>query len=179
MSRDLVPGDRVRQRYRKFDGREHWQFETIHLGEDEFGRWVGGRPGGICVRPGLQFTADAHWVTLLPEDWYVATFNEPSQVLHSQVYVDLTSPPEWDGDEVRAIDLDLDVVRRFTGETFIADEDEFAVHQRELGYPRALIERVRRTADGLLDAVRAGREPFGTVGLAWLERVKQWPSASD
>lgn len=150
----------------------------MHLGEDEFGRWVGGRPGSICQRPGLRFTADAHWVTLLPEDWYVATFNDPTSSLKSQIYIDLTSPPEWDGDEVRAIDLDLDVIRRFTGETFIDDEDEFAVHQRELGYPVGLVERVRRTADRLLDAVRAGNEPFGSVGASWLERMKAWPPAS-
>lgn len=175
MNHAPAPGDAVWQRYRKFDGRAHWQFETMHLGEDEFGRWVGGRPGSVCERPGWRFTADAHWVTLLPEDWFVATFNDSTSNLRSQIYIDLTSPPEWDGDEVRAIDLDLDVIRRFTGEVFIDDEDEFARHQLELGYPPDLIERVRRTADGLLDAVRSRREPFDTVGPAWLERVKQWP----
>ncbi|WP_432559959.1 DUF402 domain-containing protein [Granulicoccus sp. GXG6511] len=171
----LAPGDTVWQRYRKFDGRPHWQFETVFLGEDEFGRWVGGRPGGICERPGFRFTADAHWVTLLPDDWYVATFNERSSRLQSEIYVDLASPPEWNGHESRAIDLDLDVVRRVSGEVFIADEDEFAAHQVEMGYPSDLVERVRRTADELLTAVRARREPFGSVGRTWLERMKGGP----
>jgi len=178
VTRALIPGETVWQRYRKYDGRPHWQFETIFLGEDEFGRWVGGRPGGICRRPGFSFAADAHWVTLLPADWYVATFNEPSSSLLSEIYIDLASPPEWDGHESRAIDLDLDVVRRVSGETFIADEDEFAAHRVEMGYPDELVERVRRTADDLLAAVSSGREPFGSVGAAWLERIKGWSAGS-
>ena len=71
-----------------------------------------------------------------------------------------------------AIDLDLDVVRRFTGEMFIDDEDEFADHQQLFGYPTDLVERVRTTADGLLEALRTGREPFATVGFTWLERFR-------
>ncbi|MDO5683234.1 MAG: DUF402 domain-containing protein [Propionibacteriaceae bacterium] len=174
MSDDLVPGDTVWQRYRKFDGRPHWQFETVYLGADEFGRWVGGFPGGICERPGLKFVSDAHWVTLLTDDWYVATFNDPTSQMRSQIYVDLASPPQWEGATARAIDLDLDVIRRFDGETFIDDEDEFAAHQVEMSYPPELIQAVRRTADALLSAVRIGVEPFATVGFEWLERVKRW-----
>ncbi|MDO5500157.1 MAG: DUF402 domain-containing protein [Propionibacteriaceae bacterium] len=176
MSRELAPGDPVWQRYRKFDGRPHWEFSTYFLGSDEFGDWVGGLPGAICERPGFQFTADAYWVTLLPQDWYVATFNEPTTILRNEIYVDLMSPPEWTGPEVTGVDLDLDVVRRFTGESCILDEDEFAEHQIVMNYPSELVGRVRQTADGLLEAVRDRVEPFGTVGLAWLERCREFGS---
>lgn len=169
MTDPIAPGTPVVQQYRKFDGSPHWRFETTYLGSDEFGRWVGGRPGALCQRPGFQFVADAHWVTLIPEEeWFVATVNDVGGALRSQIYIDLMSVPQWQGTEVHAIDLDLDVIRRFTGEAYIDDEDEFADHQARFGYPRDLIDIVRRTADELLIKVQNHREPFGQVGLEWL-----------
>lgn len=170
----LAPGSLVRQRYRKYDGSPHWQFETYYLGSDEFGHWLGGRPGSVCERPGLRFIADVHWVTLIPEDdWFVATFNDQGGSMGSRIYVDLSSVPQWRGDEVRSIDLDLDVIRRFgSGEVFLDDADEFEDHRVRFGYPPELVETVRRTAEGLLVAVRDGAEPFGVVGAAWLDRCK-------
>lgn len=172
-----MPGDEIRQRYRKFDGSPHWRFDSVYLGSDEFGRWVGGRPGDVFARPGRTFTADAHYVTLIPTAGWVATFNDPSSEVHSQIYVDVMSVPEWSGHEVRAVDLDLDVVRRFTGEVRIDDEDEFAAHLREFSYPPELIDRARRTADWLLDAIRDRQEPFGSVGMDWLSHARDlWVS---
>ncbi|WP_180935649.1 DUF402 domain-containing protein [Nocardioides ungokensis] len=36
---------------------------------------------------------------------------------------------------LRAVDLDLDVVRGRTGRVWIDDEDEFAEHRVRFGYP--------------------------------------------
>lgn len=168
----LKPGDRAPQRYRKFDGTPHWQFDTVFLGADEFGHWVGGRPGDLCERPGWSLAVDVHWVTLVPAHHFVATFNGAGGIMGSEVYVDLMSRPEWCAGEVRAIDLDLDVIRAFTGEVFIDDEDEFAEHQVRFGYPEDLIATVRRTADDLLVAIAERREPFNTVGPGWLAHCR-------
>lgn len=178
---DLPPGSPVRQRYRKYDGSPHWQFATYYLGSDEFGHWLGGRPGSVCERPGLRFVADVHWVTLIPEDdWFVATFNDQGGSLKSRIYVDLASIPEWHGDEVRSIDLDLDVIRRFgSDEVFVDDEDEFEDHRVRFGYPPELVETVRRAAEELLVSVRDRVEPFGVVGPGWLDRCKALLLAED
>lgn len=171
-------GDGIQQRYRKYDGTPHWRFDSAYLGADEHGIWVGGGPGDVFERPGRRFLADAHYATLIPDDLFVATFNKSSSAVHSEIYVDVMSLPQWQGTLVEAIDLDLDVVRRFSGEVRIDDEDEFAEHQRAFGYPPELTDSVRRTADRLLAALGAQDEPFGSVGFDWLERcVELLPTA--
>lgn len=159
---------------RKYDGSPHWRFEgVVYLGADAYGDWVGGRPGDRASRPGREFTTTAHYVTLLPRDaWFAATFNDAGANQRSQVYIDVTSVPEWEGARVSFVDLDLDVVRRFTGEMLIDDEDEFADHRVRLAYPPEVVASARRTADALLADLLAGREPYATVGFSWLERMK-------
>ena len=79
-------------------------------------------------------------------------------------------PAVWDGDVLRAVDLDLDVIRlpdplppvesapwdvppAGPGEVFVDDEDEFAEHQVRLRLPR----RGRRGRAGQLRRARRGR----------------------
>jgi hypothetical protein len=76
--------------------------------------------------------------------------------------------PEW---EVTMVDLDLDVVLTREGHLFVDDEDEFAEHQVELGYPAEVVALAERWRDLVLSAVAAGDEPFGTVGHEWLRRA--------
>jgi hypothetical protein len=168
----FTPGDRIQQRYRKYDGTPHWRFDSAYLGSDDHGIWVGGRPGDVFERPGRRFLADAHYVTLIPEGPFVATFNDNSSAVHSEIYVDVMSPPQWQGALVEAIDLDLDVVRRFSGEVRIEDEAEFAEHQVAFGYPHELIGTVRCTAGWLQEAIGAQDEPFGQVGFEWLAQCR-------
>ena len=60
------------------------------------------------------------------------------------LYVDMTTPPAWDGDVLRAVDLDLDVVRGRTGRVWVDDEDEFAAHRGPYGYPTAVVDLALR-----------------------------------
>ena len=69
------------------------------------------------------------------------------------------------------VDLDLDVVLTRAGHLFVDDEDEFAEHQVELGYPAEVVALAERWRDLVLSAVAAGDEPFGTVGHEWLRRA--------
>lgn len=167
------PGDRIEQRYRKYNGAPHWRFDSAFLGTDEHGTWVGGAPGDVFERPGRRFLADAHYVTLIPDGPFVATFNADSRAVRSRIYVDVMSMPQWQGAQVQAMDLDLDVIQRYNGEVLIDDEDEFAEHQLVYGYPPELIDSVRRTADALLEAVRDEKEPFGRTGWDWLSRCQE------
>src|SRR3546814_19501482 len=57
-----------------------------------------------------------------------------------EVYVDIATQPVWDGTTIRAIDLDLDVVRGFSGRVWIDDEDEFDEPRLAFDYPAATVD---------------------------------------
>ena len=90
-----------------------------------------------------------------------------------EVYVDITTVPVWstqpDGVTVTAVDLDLDVVRGWSGRVWVDDEDEFAdppgpapaTPPTWSGWPTSSCEAVRTA---LQDP--AGRRTTGGEGLA-------------
>ena len=99
----------------KWGGRPHWEYDAVLLGYDEHGDWLG-IPGGTHMsRPDAEYVAPVAQVVLVPppgpddERGWLATFHAPGGPV--QVYVDMTTPPAWDGPVLRAVDLDLDVVR--------------------------------------------------------------------
>ncbi|MWB98045.1 DUF402 domain-containing protein [Agromyces seonyuensis] len=161
---DLVPGEQVLLRFRKYDGGRHWEAETgVWLGRDAHGFWVGFPEGTYYERPGRSFTAGWGSVSLFPAAGWAATFNRDHD--DTEVYVDLTSEPELfrdaDGVAVAAlIDLDLDVLRLRTGEHVIVDQDELVEHRELFGYPDELVAKVEADADAVLAAARAGEAPF-------------------
>ena len=61
----------------------------------------------------------------------------------------MATPAVWHGEDlVRAVDLDLDVIRGTTGRVWVDDEDEFAEHRVSLGYPDEVIEQAHRQLPG-------------------------------
>ena len=84
--------------------------------------------------------------------------------------------PEW---EVTMVDLDLDVVLTRDGHLYVDDEDEFAEHRVQLGYPAEVVALAERWRDLVLAAVAGGDEPFATVGHAWLGRAEAEEPAPD
>jgi uncharacterized protein len=164
---------KVRVIFRKYDGSLHWHTWLQRLGEDHHGTWLGATTDVAWQRgsePPIQMPAPH--VVLIPVDrWWVAAFNaEPAKL---DVYVDVTTTPEWRGaDEVTMVDLDLDVVRhRHSGAVELLDEDEFLEHQVRYGYPAEVIRRGHEVAGLLLDAV-TNEEPFLGAYGDWLARVR-------
>jgi protein associated with RNAse G/E len=162
----------VRLVYRKFDGSLHWNYAVTPLGEDEYGRWVGATTGTDVFR-GTTRTGpvDAPHVLLLPRDaWWTACFNAAPH--RTEIYCDIATVPHWaDETEITAIDLDLDVIRRRTGEVILVDEDEFAAHQVKYDYPADVVAEARASAEWLLAAVGGRVEPFGARYRHWLDQV--------
>jgi len=162
----------VRVEFTKWDGRPHWEYDGIYLGADEHGDWIGHPAGTLMSRPGRRFVDTAAWLTLVPaagRPWLV-TYNDPAH--HLRIYVDLTTPAEWDGTVLRAIDLDLDVVVPRDGrEPFIDDEDEFAEHRELFGYPEDVAGTAETSAQELLAAVNDGKPPFDQTADRWLESL--------
>ncbi|WP_329021832.1 MULTISPECIES: DUF402 domain-containing protein [unclassified Streptomyces] len=164
----------VRVVVRKFDGSLHWHHSMMWLGEDEFGVWLGAPIGTIYSKgeEGEVYATEERRVMLFPRGaWWTALFQ--ATPAHLDVYCDVTTPSDWPHKgQVTMVDLDLDVCRiRRDGSVFVDDEDEFASHQRQYGYPQDVITRAESSAEWLSAALRDGAEPFGSRYRAWLDQV--------
>lgn len=160
---------------RKWPDSPHWEFDALRLGADAHGQWVGVPAGTWLSKPDRGFTAWADHVVLLPHDaWWVATIYGADPDRPVDIYVDITTPCAWSpgGDEVRCVDLDLDVIREPDGRVWVDDEDEFALHQRSLGYPAEVVGAARRSCEEILAAVTAAEGPFDGSAGRWIERLR-------
>jgi len=111
------------------------------------------------------------FVTLIPAGrWWTAIWIA-GDLGRFEVYADIGTPAVWDGDTVRLVDLDLDVVRYRTGEVAVLDEDEFEEHRRRFEYPPRVRDAARGAAARLVGLLERRGEPFGETGDAWLARL--------
>ncbi|WP_433825221.1 DUF402 domain-containing protein [Actinoplanes sp. CA-015351] len=157
-------------RFTKWGGKLHWHYPLEPIGSDEHGLWFGARSGTIMTRGYEEPVRQPHdFITLVPSagDW-IASFNPSTADTEVAVYVDVTTLPSYEGGVVRAVDLDLDVVRLFDGSVRVLDEDEFAEHQILYGYPPPVIAQARATTDDLVSRLTAAIEPFETAAAARL-----------
>ena len=161
----------VRVAFTKWDQRPHWEFDALRLGEDEHGVWIGAPAGTRLTRPGVEFVPDYDQVALVPRGQaFEATFNAPGAPC--SVYVDITTPPVWDGDTLRMVDLDLDVVRGWTGRVWVDDEDEFAAHRVRFGYPEEIVALAVESCTDVCRRVRSAVPPYdGLTAQRWLDRL--------
>jgi protein associated with RNAse G/E len=166
-----MPSDMVRVVYRKYDGTAHRDYPARRLAEDDLGTWLGVSRGTRSVYHGRPSVEQIPFVLLVPHDaWWTGMFNPPPRT--SEVYCDITTPAQWDGDTVRIVDLDLDVVRRrATGAVELRDEDEFAEHRVRFGYPEDVADNAQEAARWLLGALGDGTEPFASAYRKWLALV--------
>lgn len=170
-SNDVVTID-----FRKYPDTPHWRFDMYRLGEDEHGTWLWA-PGGTRAQRGSEparFFGGRRVKVLTHRDWWTAIWGTEGRAdVDELAYVDIITPVEWVGNTARMVDLDLDIMLRSDGSTLILDEDEFAAHQVELGYPGRLVDAARAaTARVYLDVVN-GVAPFGDVADAWLRKAAE------
>ncbi|MEU6999174.1 DUF402 domain-containing protein [Nonomuraea sp. NPDC046570] len=157
--------------FSKYDGRLHWHHPARLLGEDEHGVWVGCEAGTWGQRGEEPKVWWKHaFVMLFPRDrWWVALFNaEPHK---TEVYVDVSTVPEWRDGEVHMVDLDLDVIRFRDGRLLLDDADEFAEHQVAFRYPAEVIAQAEASAAWLMKSVGESAAPFDGSHRPWLDHV--------
>jgi protein associated with RNAse G/E len=156
--------------YLKWPSDLHYRCTMMLLGEDATGIWVGARAGDPVERgdgkPGGVASADS--VTLFPHGhgWSARWYSAPAsagRAAHYSCYVDITTPPERVDNVVRAIDLDLDVVRTWDGEVAVLDEDEFAHNRSVRGYPPAMVTSALQSATYVRKALASKEFPLGTA----------------
>ncbi|WP_460795545.1 DUF402 domain-containing protein [Nocardioides pacificus] len=166
----MQPGTPVDIVMTKWRDAPHWVYQAVFLGGDEHGDWVGVRAGTHMSRPGAEYVAPVDQVVLLNEShWAVSTFHAPGGVV--DVYVDISTPPFWDGGVVGAVDLDLDVVRGVTGRVWVEDEDEFAEHRTSLGYSEELVASASASCERVRTALDGRTAPYDGSAGVWLTRL--------
>ncbi|HEX6249410.1 MAG TPA: DUF402 domain-containing protein [Nocardioidaceae bacterium] len=166
--------DPVRVVFGKWGGFPHWEFDALRLGEDAHGTWLGVPTGTPMTRPGATFHNGVPQVVLVPDAAYVASFYAPGDAGPNpcEVYVDISTVPVVDGTTVSTVDLDLDVVRGWSGRVWVDDEDEFADHRVRFGYPPEVVELALATCTRVQKAVEASCAPFdGPTAQRWFTRL--------
>lgn len=159
----------MRLAFRKWDGARHWEYDALVLGTDRHGTWIGAPAGTRLARPGMAVVTEYDHVTLLPAADFVASFHQDVPAAPFDLYVDIATPPRWDGALVSAVDLDLDVIRDRAGRVWVDDEDEFAVHRVQLGYPDDVAQAALRSCTDVRRAVVAREPPYdGATADRWL-----------
>ncbi len=153
----------------KHPATQHWRFPGTVLGTDEQGTWLG-MPLGTVARRGDEppRRLSTAFVVLVPhaDPWLVEHYDDHPEVA---TYVNIGTVPRWDGDRVRQVDLDLDVVRTHAGEVRVEDRDEFEEHRRTLAYPPRLVDLAEDAASRAAALLATGADPFGAA--RWLERL--------
>ena len=146
----------------------HWGFSGFHIGEDDFGHWVGlpeGSQRWKGVTPHRPTGENA--VQCFPHDgWWVLHYN--GTVREVSAFVDIATQPKVGDDRIEMVDLDLDFLVFRDGKVELVDEDEFEVNQKELGYSQELIERALVETERLADLLHRRQEPFFEVAASWL-----------
>jgi uncharacterized protein len=169
----MAPMRPVTVQFLKYPDLLHWGFETVYLGEDDFGTWValpvGSRrwKGAAVVSPtSLDAVLCAPW-----EGWWHLHYTGPTDREYTH-FIDISTPPVWVSENrYEMVDLDLDVALTGDGEVVIEDEDEFEAHQVLYRYPAEMIERARSETQAIAEALLHRREPFFDVAASWLARV--------
>jgi hypothetical protein len=162
----------------KWGDQPHWEYGALWLGSDDQGDWLGLPAGTPMSRPGYALVSQNDQVALVPaadgpdgeRGWFAGFHGEPRDWV--DVYVDITTPPVWEGSTVRAVDLDLDVIRRVDDSVFVDDEDEFAEHRVAFGYPDDVVRAAAQSCDRVHEAVTRRLAPYDGSHGAWLAALR-------
>jgi protein associated with RNAse G/E len=94
------------------------------------------------------------------ERWYnVFKFLEPDGGFRNY-YCNINMPPAFDGDTLRFVDLDIDVLV-FKDKSFrILDEDEFTENAKKFGYPDEVASGAFEGLNQLITHIQSGQDPF-------------------
>lgn len=147
----------------KYDRRVHIEWEARLVREDALGV-VTYTPFGTPLvhhTRGFRQPQQYQCLSLFPRDvWWNAMLDFDADGQFLSAYCNVALPYSRDGRFVRWIDLDLDVLLLRGGAADLLDEDEFAAHARQFGYPATVVTGARAAAADLLDRASRGALPF-------------------
>lgn len=153
----------------KYDGSLHYRFPVriVHACEEVT---VTHRPPGVPMQSYRgNWQSSRHLMGFYwPDRYHNLCIMWKGDWTPEHHYVNIATPAEWDGECVRCVDLDLDVIRRDEdGAVILEDEDEFEAHIASMGYPDALIRQC-------LDEVETVRQLLAEASGPFSEEVFNW-----
>jgi len=153
----------------KYDGSIHYRYvaEPIALGETEARVYT--PPGTPCesYRGAVEIVHPILMLYWTDRPWNLHLSWFPDGRLRHW-YVNVASAARWDDGVIRFVDLDVDVIRRASGEIVVLDEDELAQNRERFGYPDAVLADVRRTTAEVCAQMAARAFPFDDSLTGWL-----------
>lgn len=157
-----VVGQRVHVRSSKYDGSPHWEFDswsalhaeplliTLNFAGQQLQTWKGPWMNPYHTRN--HFWSD-RWYNVMRLEW-------PRGGGLEGWYCNVTTPVQFDGENLHYADLDLDVHVSALGEAEVLDEDEFLENSARMRYPAEVVSQARNAVAELLELVRKGDFPF-------------------
>lgn len=155
---------RVRIASTKYDGSFHYEYDAylidvvgpaIRVWVDTGTYWRGYRGEGL--------TRHGETAIFFTDRWYNIRHMHPPDAtmrgVRTLTYVNLALPARFDGDTLRWVDLDVDVIRE-ADRVVIDDEDEFTEHIDSFGYPAELVAQVRQTTSEVTELLYRGAFPL-------------------
>lgn len=153
----------------KYDGSLHYRFATtiVHQSPSLIATYRS--PGTALESYRGNFAGKLHVLTLHWTDrhWNVSVGWYQDWVGREH-YVNIATPADWSQGVLRWIDLDLDLIWR-ADETHarLDDEDEFAMHRDQFGYPPSLVSHCLRTAEEVRTLIDRRLPPFDGSLFDW------------
>ena len=104
----------------------------------------------LTREPAICFFYDDRW-------WNIISMIRKSGIYY---YCNLASPSLFDGEAIKNIDYDLDV-KVFPDQSYIIlDENEYAMHSKEMNYPKEVMAIIEKEMQELISWIEERREPF-------------------
>ena len=160
-----MTGKRIHVRSTKYDGSPHWEFDS----------WLVREEGPLLVtsnHAGQELSNwkgswRTPWDTLnhfWSDRWYnVMLLEKPNGKGLEGFYCNVTTPTEYDGENVHYVDLDLDLRVSAQGKIEVLDEDEFLDNSKRMGYSPDVIKHARNALDELVRLAAAAEGPFAVL----------------
>ncbi len=154
--------DRIHVHSTKYDGSPHYQYDGFLVDQGE--GWL-----RIVVKAGTPFVSYRERGEVIcdmtqiyfTDRWYNAFHNhQPLGRRGMLTYCNVGTPARLEGNTLRWVDLDLDVIQSQALGLFVDDEDEFQEHQRQMAYPPEVIRRAEAARNRLLALGRDLAFPF-------------------
>jgi hypothetical protein len=154
--------DKITIRACKFDGSIHrtWKAELIKhdpplIVLDGVFDFEINHPSLGYIKKGTR-SIEYHW----SDRWYnVFCFFEPDGAFRNY-YCNINIPPEFDGDVLSFIDLDLDILVSDDWTYKILDREEFETNSEKFNYPNNLKMRIEEAMTELLSLIQNREFPF-------------------
>lgn len=113
---------------------------------------------------GRQWIAKEPAITIFPKDkWFnvIAMLKDP----YVAYYVNLASPPIYDGGVIKYVDYDLDIKLNFNNEIKLIDINEYKSHKKKLHYNEDIEKIIMNTVEQIEKMMEKREFPFDDLKI--------------